>query len=79
MAADSDNRFDSQLTPIEQMLLRTLSTGVSNKNMARHLGKSEFTVRNQLSTLFRKLNADNRVQAVTWYRENMEPPHERKR
>ena len=79
MAPDSDSPFASQLTPIEQLLLHTLSTGVSNKHLARHLGKSEFTIRNQLSTLFRKLNADNRLQAVTWYRENMEPQHSRER
>ena len=75
MAPDSDNPFASQLTPMEQMLPHTLSTGVSNKNIARHLGKSEFTIRNQLSTLFRKLNADNRLQAVTWYRENRGSVH----
>ena len=73
MKRDLDAPFATQLTPMEQMLLHILSTGASNKNMARHLGKSEFTIRNQLSTLFRKLNADNRLQAVTWYRENREP------
>ena len=75
MAPDSENSFTSQLTPIEQILLHTLSTGASNKHMARCLGKSEFTIRNQLSTLFRKLNADNRLQAVTWYRENRGSVH----
>ena len=59
------------LTAIEQQLLHALSTGASNKHMARHMGKSEFTVRNQLSNLFKKVNVNNRTQAAGWYREYM--------
>ncbi|MHB1198508.1 MAG: response regulator transcription factor [Polaromonas sp.] len=61
----------SELTSVEQHLLHALSSGASNKHMARHLGKSEFTIRNQLSTLFKKVNVSNRTQAVCWYREQM--------
>lgn len=60
-----------ELTGVEQHLLHALSTGASNKHMARSLGKSEFTIRNQLSTLFKKVNISNRTQAVCWYREQM--------
>lgn len=60
-----------ELTSAEQHLLHALSTGASNKHMARSLGKSEFTIRNQLSTFFKKINASNRTQAVCWYREQM--------
>ncbi len=48
-----------ELTPTERQLLQALAGGVSNKVIAQHLGKSEFTVRNQLSRLFRKVNASN--------------------
>ncbi len=62
---------DTGLTIIEQHLLHALGTGASNKHVARHLGKSEYTIRNQLSTLFKKVNVSNRTQAVCWYREQM--------
>lgn len=60
-----------ELTAIELTLLRALGAGASNKHMARHMGKSEFTVRNQLSNLFKKVNVNNRTQAAGWYREYM--------
>ncbi|MDH5453824.1 MAG: LuxR C-terminal-related transcriptional regulator, partial [Paracoccaceae bacterium] len=44
-----------------------LVTGASNKQIARTLAKSEYTVRNQLNTLFRKINVVNRTQAVHRY------------
>jgi len=59
----------TELTSVEQHLLHALSTGASNKHMARHLGKSEFTIRNQLSGVFRKIQVINRMQAAFWYRE----------
>lgn len=60
-----------KITSVEQHLLHALSTGASNKHMARYLGKSEYTIRNQLSTLFKKVNVSNRTQVVCWYREQM--------
>jgi len=62
---------DIELTTIEQGLLHALSMGASNKHIARDLGKSEFTIRNQLSNLFRKIQVVNRTQAAFWYREYM--------
>jgi two-component system, NarL family, nitrate/nitrite response regulator NarL len=56
-------------TTTEHQLLHSLSAGASNKAIARHLGKSEYTVRNQLSGVFKKINACNRTQAASWYRE----------
>jgi DNA-binding NarL/FixJ family response regulator len=61
-----------QLTPIEQALLHALSTGASNKQIAKTMLKSEQTVRNQLSTLFKKIHANNRTQAACWYRERVD-------
>jgi len=62
---------DTGLTVIEQQLLYALSTGASNKNVARHLEKSEFTIRNQLSNIYKKVNVSNRTQAANWYREHV--------
>jgi DNA-binding NarL/FixJ family response regulator len=57
-------------TLVEQHLLYALTSGASNKQLATAMRKSEQTVRNQLSTLYRKINVSNRTQAVCWYREN---------
>ena len=54
------------LTRIERALLQALRTGDSNKALARQLGKSSHTVRNQLSTLFAKIGVSNRTQALAW-------------
>ena len=44
-----------------------------NKVIARNRGKSDQTVRNQLTILFKKISASNRSQAANWYRNNKEP------
>jgi DNA-binding CsgD family transcriptional regulator len=54
------------LTRVERALLQALRTGASNKALARQLGKSSHTVRNQLSTLFTKIGVGNRTQALVW-------------
>ncbi|MFC7545691.1 response regulator [Plantactinospora sp. GCM10030261] len=55
--------FD-QLTAREREMLVRLAAGESNARIARHLGVSEKTVRNQLSTVFGKLRVGDRVQAA---------------
>lgn len=57
-----------ELTDIEQQLLQALLSGASNKQIGRELGKSEFTVRNQLSAAFQKIGVVNRMQAAFWFR-----------
>lgn len=61
----------TEFTTTEHQLLHALSAGESNKTIAQQLGKSEFTVRNQLSSLFKKINASNRTQAAGWYRDQL--------
>jgi DNA-binding CsgD family transcriptional regulator len=61
----------AEFTTTEHQLLHALSAGESNKTIAHQLGKSEFTVRNQLSSLFKKINASNRTQAAGWYRDQL--------
>jgi DNA-binding NarL/FixJ family response regulator len=62
---------DTKFTATEHQLLHALCAGATNKAIARHLGKSEFTVRNQLSGLFKKISANNRTQAAGLYNEHM--------
>jgi DNA-binding NarL/FixJ family response regulator len=53
-----------QLTPRELQILTELARGYSNIRIARHLSLSEKTVRNQLSSVFRKLGVADRVKAA---------------
>ncbi|HEX6686279.1 MAG TPA: response regulator transcription factor [Candidatus Limnocylindrales bacterium] len=55
--------FD-RLTARERDVLACLASGESNARIARHLGVSEKTVRNQLSSVFAKLEVADRVQAA---------------
>jgi DNA-binding NarL/FixJ family response regulator len=45
-------------------ILELLEQGLPNKEIARKLGLAASTVRNQLSTVFRRLGVSNRTQAV---------------
>lgn len=66
------------LSHLDQQLLDAVSIGASNKHIALMLNKSEFTVRNRLSRVFKKINVANRAQAAVWYRDyapQMPPMH----
>lgn len=52
------------LTPRERSLLGLLTEGCTNRQMADRLHLSEKTIRNQLSTLFAKLDVERRSQAA---------------
>lgn len=53
------------LTPREIEVLAMLSEGLGNKAIARRLGISEHTVKFHVSSIFSKLNASSRTEAVT--------------
>ncbi len=53
------------LTPREIEVLGMLAEGLGNKTIARRLGISEHTVKFHVSSLFTKLNAKSRTEAVT--------------
>jgi two-component system, NarL family, nitrate/nitrite response regulator NarL len=53
-----------KLTPRELQMLRGLTEGKSNKEIARDLDISEPTVKLHMKTLYRKLDATNRTQAA---------------
>jgi len=51
-----------KITSREQAILASLCRGLSNKEIAREVGISPNTVRNQLQRLQERFNARNRVQ-----------------
>lgn len=57
-------RGAGQLTERERSVLRLIAEGLPNKQIARTLGISERTVKFHSASVFRKLDADNRAQAV---------------
>lgn len=57
---------DVKLDEREVLLLRAVAQGWSNQEIASYLGRSEKTIKNQLSQLFRKLHLNNRTQAALY-------------
>ncbi len=55
--------FD-RLTPREREVALAVTTGVSNKEIARQLGLSERTIKMHLGAAFQKLGVEDRVQLV---------------
>ncbi|MBV8884379.1 MAG: response regulator transcription factor [Chroococcidiopsidaceae cyanobacterium CP_BM_RX_35] len=53
------------LTPREIEVLGMIAEGLGNKTIARRLGISEHTVKFHVSSIFTKLNAKSRTEAVT--------------
>jgi len=53
------------LSPREREVLEALARGLGNKQIAAQLGVSERTVKFHVSSLFEKLGAGNRTEAVT--------------
>ncbi|MGV3622966.1 MAG: response regulator [Archangium sp.] len=60
-----DASMRPSLSPRELEVLRALSTGASNKEIAQQLGLSDGTVRIHVSIIFGKLDVDDRTAAVT--------------
>ncbi|GGD34780.1 alpha/beta fold hydrolase [Aureimonas glaciei] len=52
------------LTATEAAVMELVANGLNNREIALKLGKSEKTVRNQLSTIFDKLGVHSRAQAI---------------
>ena len=61
----TSNDLDAYLTPREIEVLQLLATGLGNKAIARQLNISEHTVKFHISSIFSKLNATSRTEAVT--------------
>jgi DNA-binding NarL/FixJ family response regulator len=54
------------LTQRELQVIRLAATGLSNKEIARQLGASYKTIRNQMSSIYTKLQIHDRSQAVLY-------------
>jgi len=67
-AAVRDIAF-AHLTPRERELLELIAQGRDNAQMAALLGLSERTVRNHITSIFSKLEVENRAQAIVRARE----------
>lgn len=52
------------LSPRQREILEHLAQGKDNKTIARAMGISPKTVKNQLTTVFRRLNVESRTQAA---------------
>jgi len=67
---------DPALTPREREVLGALGRGLQNKEIAVRLGMSERTVKFHVGSIFRKLGAGNRTEAVTiaLQRRLLDPP-----
>ena len=63
---DRHLRAKEGLTPREEEILRFLTTGSTNREIAEALFISEKTVKSHLNSIFRKLNVTRRLQAILY-------------
>lgn len=56
---------DLQLTQAEKLTLTWLATGMSNKQIAKVLGKSNETVKSQVASLLKKMKCNSRTEVIT--------------
>ena len=63
-ALPTEQALDRQLTPRERQVLELLAEGLSDKAIASEMGISVETVRTHLVSVFGKLGATSRLQAV---------------
>jgi DNA-binding NarL/FixJ family response regulator len=54
----------NQLTHHEQKIVALVAQGLTNKEIARQLGSSPFTVRNQVKVIMQKLELKNWIQVA---------------
>jgi DNA-binding CsgD family transcriptional regulator len=64
----------SNLTPAERRILRLIANGLENKEIAKTLGSSDSTIRNQVTTVLSKISSthpnlrlENRTQLALFY------------
>ncbi|HVB11328.1 MAG TPA: response regulator transcription factor, partial [Bacillota bacterium] len=62
------------LSTREEEVLRLLSRGATNKEIAAALDISENTVKAHLKSILRKLGVGNRVEAAGWALRHLEGP-----
>ena len=57
----------AQLTRREKQMLEMISTGATNKEIAKDLSIGLTTVKSHVYSLFKKIKVKNRLQAILWY------------
>ncbi len=62
-----DGAVLAPLTPAERTVLHRLAAGHTNAQIGEYLGRSEKTVRNQLTRVYAKLGVGNRTAAVAMH------------
>ena len=67
---DEDDFSANRLSKRQVQLLAALDQGLSNREIAEHLGISEHTVKVHLWRLFRRLGVKSRTQAIHTARTN---------
>ena len=56
----------ARLTPMERRVLEQVGTGLSNREIADHLGIAEKTVKNHVTSVLAKMGLQRRTQVVAW-------------
>jgi DNA-binding NarL/FixJ family response regulator len=64
-----DLSASASISPREQDVLRLISIGCSNREIARKLSISESTVKTHVGNIYYKLNVNSRVQVITYAKE----------
>ena len=73
MVISGDPAVASRFSDRERQILRLLTTGASNKLIARELGLAEATVKVHIKAILRKAKAENRTQAAMWASQFLAP------
>jgi DNA-binding NarL/FixJ family response regulator len=68
----------SSLSGRELEVLRLVSKGMANKQIARSLGISEHTVKIHLGNVFKRIGVNDRTSAAMWARDNLDPDDEKR-
>jgi two-component system response regulator DevR len=68
--SDPNERAAKLLSSQEKRVLALVADGKTNKEVAAALGLSDKTVKNYLSTVFRKLQVGRRARAAVIYRQS---------
>jgi DNA-binding NarL/FixJ family response regulator len=66
-------RSDQQLSAREEEVLRLVTAGLANKQIARRLGIAERTVKAHLTNIFARIEVTDRTQAALWAERNLPP------
>ncbi len=58
-----------KLSPAEAAVVGQLAQGLTNREIARALGKSAATVKSQLDSVYRKLGVNSRLRLISLFRD----------